>query len=100
MKVRLYRPGSGTEGMCFYDAWCMKCKRDAHMNSGKEWEKCEPHEICSIIADTLAYDIKHPKYPKEWIWDQDGTPRCLAFEPIGKPERCQNTVDMFTGQTG
>jgi hypothetical protein len=39
-------------------------------------------------------------YPQEWIRDQNGTPRCLAFEPIDKPERCQHTVDMFTGQRG
>lgn len=98
--VRLYRPGSGTEGIGFYERWCFKCKRDAHMNSGKDWDQCEPHEICSIIGDTLAYEVDDPKYPKEWIYAQDGRPMCLAFESMDKPDRCEHTVDMFTGQRG
>jgi hypothetical protein len=48
----------------------------------------------------MAFSIDEPGYPQEWIRDQDGAPRCLAFEPIDKPERCQHTVDMFTGQRG
>lgn len=98
--VRLYRPSNGTEGIGFYEDWCFKCAKDAHMNSGKDWDLCQPNEICSIIGDTLAYGIDDPKYPKEWIRDQRGRPRCLAFEPVGKPYRCPRTIDMFTGQAG
>lgn len=91
-----YRPSNGTEGCGFYERFCFKCDRDAHMNSGKEWDKCEPHEICSIIGDTLAYDIKHPKYPKEWIYGEDGRPTCTAFIPVGTkaPERCEHTLEL------
>lgn len=98
--VRLYRPSSGTEGIGFYENWCFKCAKDAHMNSGKDWDSCGKDEICSIIGDTLAYGIDDPKYPREWVLSQSGRPMCLAFEPMGKPYRCPRTVDMFTGQKG
>lgn len=92
-----YRPSNGTEGICFYESWCFKCERDAHMNSGKDYDACEPHEICSIIGDTLAYKISDPEYPKEWIYGEDGCPMCTAFVPVGTKivERCERTIDMF-----
>ena len=67
------------------------------MSAGKNWDDCEDSEICSIIGDTLAYDVSHPKYPKEWIRGKNG-PECTAFIPVdrGLPvARCECTIDMF-----
>lgn len=65
------------------------------MNSGKDWDACEEHEICSIIGDTMAYEIGNPEYPKEWVYGKDG-PTCTAFLPMdAPPERCKLTIDMF-----
>ena len=86
--------------MCFYEKWCMECARDKHMSEGKDWDECEEDEICSIIGDTLAYSIDDPKYPKQWVYGQNGRPMCLAFEEKDKPYRCSRTIDMFTGRPG
>ena len=48
------------------------------MNSGKDWDSCEPDEICSIIGDTLLYDVADPKYPKAWVI-KNGRPTCTEF---------------------
>jgi hypothetical protein len=99
--VELYRPSSGTEGIDFQEAWCSKCKRDALWNgTAADPDRVSDADLCQIIARSMACRIDEPGYPQEWIRDQNGTPRCLAFEPIDKPERCQHTVDMFTGQRG
>lgn len=82
--VAPYRPSNGTEGECFYEAWCCKCSKDAHMSTGKDWDLCDDNEICPIIADTLAYDINDPKYPKAWVY-KDGQPCCTEFVDVGTP---------------
>lgn len=68
-----YRPGSGTEGIAFDEIWCDHCARDA------EYRKDDNAIGCRIIADTFAYDIKDPRYPKEWIYDRNGCPCCTAL---------------------
>ena len=91
-----YRPSNGTEGHCFMEAWCGNCARDLFWSEGKDYDACAPEEICSIIGDTMAYDKDHPKYPKEWVYGENG-PMCSAFVRHGHlpPERCKYTVDMF-----
>jgi hypothetical protein len=89
-----YRPGSGTEGMAFDDAWCERCARDA------EWRKDtdqDPALGCQILADALCFDVKDPKFPKEWVYGHDGRPCCTAFttDPA-RPLRCDRTVDLFS----
>lgn len=77
--IRLYRPGSGTEGMCFYEAWCARCVKDRGFD-----DEARREEWCQIIADTHAYDIKDPKYPVYWITVGD-EPQCTAFvENVGQ----------------
>lgn len=95
-----YRPGSGTEGCGFYEAWCSNCARDKPMSEGKNYDECSPDEVCSIIADTLAYSKDDPKYPKEWVYGENG-PMCSAFVRAGHmpPERCKHTIDMFDNDT-
>ncbi len=85
-----YRPGSGTEGMAFDDAWCAHCARDA------AWREDESAECCDILSRTFALDIRDPDYPKEWVYGREGRPYCTAFtaEP-GKALRCDHTLDLF-----
>lgn len=85
-----YRPGSGTEGMAFDDAWCSRCARDA------AWREDERNECCDILSRTFALDIGDPDYPKEWIYGRDGRPCCTAFTTDAtKPLRCEKTIDLF-----
>lgn len=89
-----YRPGSGTEGMAFDEHWCNHCTRDLAYREGGD--DANPAIACQIIADTFAYDVDDPEYPKEWIYGRDGRPCCTAFttDPT-KPVRCDRTLDMF-----
>ena len=90
-----YRPGSGTEGAAFDDAWCANCARDLAF---RETEYAE--DGCSILADVLAFEIDHPKFPKEWVYGHDGRPCCTAFTSNpDKPLRCDKTLDMFGQQS-
>ena len=93
---KAYRPGSGTEGCAFDDAWCSGCARDAEYREGGD--DADPALGCKILADSFCYDINDPKYPKEWIYGRDGRPRCTAFttDPT-KPLRCDRTADLFAG---
>lgn len=96
-----YRPSSGTEGACFFEAWCCRCARDKAMREGCDIDECDDNEKCQIIADTMCYDIDDPKYPKEWIEDESG-PRCTAFIESweGVPEVDTKTIDMFNTTKG
>lgn len=91
-----YRPGSGTEGMAFDEAWCEHCARDAEFR--KDWDNADPAIGCQILADTFVYDVNDPQYPKEWVYDRKGRPCCTAFTTDPKkPVRCDKTLDMFEG---
>lgn len=89
----LYRPSNGTEGCDFQDHWCCRCERDAKFSYDN------PELGCQILADTYAYDITDPKYPKEWTYDKKtAEPCCTAFVERGKdiPCRCDKTIDLFS----
>jgi hypothetical protein len=93
-----YRPSSGTEGMAFDDHWCERCTRDRPYRDDPD--NLDPgFHGCQIIADTFAYDVDDPKYPKEWVYGADGVPKCTAFttDP-SKPVRCDKTADLFGAQ--
>lgn len=66
-----YRPSNGTEGECFMGQWCSNCERDKYQD-------------CPIVANTFVYRVDDPKYPKEWIYGDNG-PECTAFVELGKP---------------
>jgi len=61
-----YRPSNGSEGDWFMSRFCWKCIKDS---------EAKP---CRIIGRTMALDVDHKDYPREWIEDSDG-PRCTAF---------------------
>lgn len=82
-----YTPSNGTEAAIFWANWCERCAKDKSMSEGKDWDLCEPDEVCDILSNSFVKQVA------EWIEDGDG-PRCTAFIPIGG-ERCGKTVDMF-----
>ena len=68
------------------------------MREGDDFFECDDSELCTIIADTMCYDIEDEKYPKEWTYDKDGHPCCTAFVHAGDSipwPRCDLTIDMF-----
>lgn len=74
-----YRPSNGTEGECFMGQWCAHCERDKASREPGAF----PGDGCEIIANTMAYSIDDPNYPKEWRCDGPSGPRCTAFTPEG-----------------
>ena len=70
---RPYRPSNGTEGMDFMEEWCFRCKREPE-------DPTVPG--CPILSDTFFYEKSDPRYPKEWVRDEQG-PRCTAFDAKG-----------------
>lgn len=67
-----YRPSNGSEGSSFISHWCDRCERDRAFREGRG-------DSCSIVANTLVYNVGDPEYPEEWTWDKDGVPICTAF---------------------
>lgn len=93
-----YRPSNGTEGDCFFAAWCCKCARDKAMREGCDVDECDDNERCDILTATMCFNIEDAEYPKEWQYGRDGQPICTAFVPAGEAIpalRCELTVDMF-----
>lgn len=93
-----YRPSNGTEGECFFAAWCCHCQRDKAMREGLDVNECDDSERCEIIANTFAYEIEDPEYPIEWQYGKDGQPCCTAFIEAGQPipePRCTQTMELF-----
>lgn len=90
-----YRPGSGTEGIAFIDCWCSECARDGEMNGTKRQEDCEEGDgWCEILGRSFRSDEPLP----EWIYGDDGQPKCTQFVPMGEPipaPRDELTRDMF-----
>ena len=79
-----YRPGNGTEGEMFEDAFCENCKRDqAYRSYGLEIPNDDGSIGCPILAAMLGFGTDEPGYPKELIYDRKGKPTCTAFDPIG-----------------
>jgi hypothetical protein len=93
--TRPYQPSNGSEGEGFHAAFCDHCARDAAFRETNY--EGDPALGCQILADSFAYRVTDPEYPKEWIQDDDGgNPRCTAFttDP-SMPVRCDKTADMF-----
>lgn len=67
-----YRPSNAWEGMRFEDEWCDRCQCDAAFRAGTG-------DGCPILRDATAFDLEHPDYPKEWVHDEKGRPKCTAY---------------------
>lgn len=74
--MKIYQPTNGTEGMCFQEHYCERCRKD----------DIENKILCDIIARACSFDVTDKEYPKEWVCDDDGSnPRCTAFDDEAIP---------------
>ena len=75
--IKPYQPSNGTEGMGFIEIWCFSCKKDENYRKGDYANGCQ------IVADTFAYNVDDPLYPKEWQYcTESHRSWCTAHEPI------------------
>lgn len=84
MRGKPYRPSNGTEGEIFFEGWCSKCWHDREVRRDPE----NYAEGCPLIANSMAFNIGDPEYPKEWKYhDETGEPTCTKFraEHLGEP---------------
>ena len=68
-----YRPHNGMEGLIFQGSFCDRCRRD-------DFNEATGEGGCPILANSFAFQIHEPGYPKEWQFDASGEPTCTAFE--------------------
>lgn len=90
-----YMPSNGTEGEFFMAAWCEECARDKAMNGTvhREGRNETDDDWCEILGRSFREDAI-----PEWIYGEDGQPKCTQFVPMGEPiptPRCLNTPDLF-----
>jgi hypothetical protein len=90
-----YMPSNGTEGEFFISQWCGECARDKSMNgtARREGREENDEDWCEILGRSFREDAI-----PEWIYGEDGQPKCTQFVPMGSPmpvPRCPNTKDMF-----
>lgn len=76
--MKPYRPSTGTEGADFMDHFCGNCIHD------EEYRETG-FGGCKIAADSLAFNVGDPEYPKEWVIGADG-PICTAFCPLSQAD--------------
>ena len=65
-------------GYGFIERHCTHCARDVPMNSGKNIDDCEEHELCPILAKSFS-----GSGCDEWRTD-DQTDWCEGFVPMGE----------------
>lgn len=77
-----YRPSNGSEGEWFMSEFCCKCAA---------------YNICKIWPATMAYNIDDPKYPSQWVEDDEGV-TCTSFvdkkSVERKPYHCNKTMEL------
>lgn len=61
----LFRP-SPSERKAWIDATCGPCRKTKH---------------CVIPDRAEVHLTTHPNYPKQWVYDEGGTPVCTRFAP-------------------
>lgn len=75
-----YCPSNGTEGEMFMERFCYRCEKD------KDFYTSEGEQVgCAIILDSMLFERNDPKFPPEWISDDNVglvNPRCTAFEEV------------------
>lgn len=70
-----WRPSNGTEGAMFMERWCGNCAHDKAYRDGTG-------DACPIANNALLFNEDEPGYPAEWQYDDDGQPKCTAFEEV------------------
>lgn len=72
---RKYRPSNGTEGDWFTEKFCINCKHENYLKTGRDNAR-----QCRILTNSLMYDLTDKEYPKEWIYDDNDNPICIQFD--------------------
>jgi hypothetical protein len=75
--TKLYRPSNGTEGEIFEAEWCENCVYELPVREREDFENG-----CQILTNALWNGIGDKDYPKEWIYGDDGVPKCTAFKKV------------------
>ena len=90
--MRKYKPSSGGEGDWFMAKYCYQCRR---------FER-RPDQYCKIIPATMFIEKDDPKYPTEWIIQDDGTPEgiptCTAFDDVNFKRVIKPRIKTRKGQ--
>jgi hypothetical protein len=73
-KNKKYRPSNGSEGDWFMESFCIKCKHEYYLRTGKDNAR-----QCKILDATMMLNIDNPQYPKEWTYDDNDNPICTKF---------------------
>lgn len=63
-----YRPSNGTEGAGFTEEYCMNC---LHCDPDPDGKK-----QCELLLASMCFYPTEPEYPREWIYDALGNPKC------------------------
>ena len=74
--MKKYRPPNGTDGEIFFDRFCEHCEKDKASRMG-DWTNG-----CQILSATLCFNVDDSQYPAEWIYDENNSPTCTAFEEV------------------
>ena len=74
--MNLYRPSCGTEGEDFRERFCYQCLHERWIHRQKE---DRDEDKCKIMTNTMLFDTNEPEYPREWTYDEKGSPTCTAF---------------------
>lgn len=69
-----FTPSNGTEGMIFCGAFCDRCIHEKFTHTQNHADK-----QCEILNASLLYDFGTDKYPKEWVYNEEGWPVCTAW---------------------
>lgn len=72
MSDRKYCPSNGTEGDWFISEYCMNC---FHCDPNPDGKK-----QCMILCASMCYSVNDPKFPSEWIYNEEGKPTCTNFK--------------------
>lgn len=70
--MKKYRPSNGTEGDGFMNEFCFQCIHD-----NPDIDAKSPR--CEIMTLTMCLGVDDKDYPKEWIYGDDGKPKCTKF---------------------
>ena len=68
-----FKQSNSDQGSCFESDYCLNCRRYRRSKQTDDY-------YCRIRLYTFAYDIDDPEYPSEWIYQEDGSPTCTAFD--------------------
>lgn len=85
--MRKYKPSNGTEGMIFWEKYCMNCTQFDPLEGGTK--------DCDIMMRSMMYDIEDPEYPEEFTIDETNAPICTKWqqwdwETMGDPDDPEN----------